>query len=83
MSQQNSDQKPAPDVWVGLLFVSVAALSLGIMFLVFELKKYDWQKDHQRNLTGTPEAYVPQGDMRSKEERASTTGDYEAWSPEA
>ena len=46
-----------------------------------ELKKYDWQKDHQRNLTGTPEAYVPQGDMRSKEERASTTGDYEAWSP--
>jgi len=42
MSQQNSDQKLAPDVWVGLLFVSVAALSLGIMFLVFELNKYDW-----------------------------------------
>jgi hypothetical protein len=42
MSQQNSDQKPAPDVWVGLLFVSVAALSLGIMFLVFELNKYEW-----------------------------------------
>ena len=43
MSQQNSDQKPAPDVWVGLLFVSVAVLSLGIMFLVFELNKYNWE----------------------------------------
>lgn len=42
MSQQGSDPKPTPDVWVGLLFVSVAALSLGIMFLVFELNKYDW-----------------------------------------
>ncbi|MDA0283089.1 MAG: hypothetical protein O3B13_13370 [Planctomycetota bacterium] len=43
MSPPNSDPKPAPDVWVGLLFVSVAALSLGIMFLVFELNKYDWK----------------------------------------
>ena len=46
-----------------------------------ELRKHGWQKDHQRNLTGPPEAYVPQGDMRSQEERASSTGDYEAWSP--
>jgi len=40
MSQRGSE--PTPDVWVGLLFISVAALSLGIMFLVFELNKYDW-----------------------------------------
>jgi hypothetical protein len=41
MSPQNS--KPTPDVWVGLLFVSVAALTTGIVFLVFELNKYDWK----------------------------------------
>ena len=46
-----------------------------------ELPKYDWQKEHAHNKTGTPEAYVPGGDLRSKEERATTTGDYEAWSP--
>ena len=42
MSRQRSDPKPVPDVWVALLFVSVASLSLGIMFLVWELNKYDW-----------------------------------------
>ena len=46
-----------------------------------ELKKYDWQKEHAPNKTGTPEAYVPGGDLRSREERAASTGDYEAWSP--
>jgi hypothetical protein len=40
MSQQSS--KPAPDAWVALLFVSVAALSVGVTFLVLELNKYDW-----------------------------------------
>ena len=46
-----------------------------------ELAKFDWQKEHQPNKTGTPEAYVPGGDMRSKSERAETAGDYEAWTP--
>lgn len=41
MSPQSS--KPTPDVWVGLLFVSVAALTTGIVFLVLELNKYDWK----------------------------------------
>lgn len=43
MSQRNSDMKPVPDVWVALLFVSVAALSGAIAFLVMELNKYDWK----------------------------------------
>ena len=41
MSQPNSD-KPAPDVYVGLMFVAVSALILGCVFLVLELNKYDW-----------------------------------------
>jgi len=31
------------DVYVGLLFVGVSALLVGIIFLVMELGKYGWQ----------------------------------------
>ena len=44
------------------------------------LKKKDWEKPHQENLTGTAAAYVPSGSLRQAvpaEQR-----DYEAWSPE-
>lgn len=45
MSPRGSDsnQSPAPDVYVGLLFVSVAALAAGIAFFVMELSSYGWQ----------------------------------------
>lgn len=42
MSPQNSDRKPSPDIYVGLLFVSAAALITGCIFLVMELDKYLW-----------------------------------------
>ena len=41
MSRPNSDS--APDVYVGLLFVSVAALITGCIFLALELGSYGWQ----------------------------------------
>jgi len=41
--QGKSKSAPAPDIYVGLLFVSVAALIGGITFLVLELEKYAWQ----------------------------------------
>lgn len=40
MSPRGSDSSPAPDIYVGLLFVSLAALVTGIIFLVLELGKY-------------------------------------------
>jgi hypothetical protein len=43
MSPRSSDSSPAPDIYVALLFVSVAALLTGIMFLVFELNDYGWK----------------------------------------
>jgi hypothetical protein len=46
MSPQSSKpqkQKPAADVYVGLLFVAVAALAGGIVFMVLELEKYGWK----------------------------------------
>jgi hypothetical protein len=42
MSRQTSEKKAGPDVYVGLLFVSVSALITGCIFLVMELNKYDW-----------------------------------------
>lgn len=41
-----------------------------------------WQKPHQQNLTGTPEAYLPPGHVLEGGKRAKATGDYEAWQPE-
>jgi NADH:ubiquinone oxidoreductase subunit len=41
-----------------------------------------WQKPHQQNLTGTPEAYLPPGHTLEGGKRAKATGDYEAWQPE-
>jgi hypothetical protein len=48
MSPRSSDKKKsqldaAPDIYVGLLFVSVAALMTGIIFLAMELSSYNWQ----------------------------------------
>jgi NADH:ubiquinone oxidoreductase subunit len=44
--------------------------------------QYAWQKPHQPNLTGTPDAYRPPGSLVRGGHRSPTTGDYEAWKPE-
>ena len=43
MAPRNTDNTPAPDIYVSLLFVSLAALLTGIMMLVWELSKYSWK----------------------------------------
>jgi NADH:ubiquinone oxidoreductase subunit len=40
-----------------------------------------WIKDHQPNLTGTADAYLPPGHDRRGGVRPHATGDYEAWQP--
>ena len=40
-----------------------------------------WEKEHQPNLTGTPDAYRPPGDLQRGGERDKATGDYEPWRP--
>ncbi len=42
----------------------------------------EWQKPHRPNMTGTPEAYRPQGSLQKGAHRPKATGDYEAWRPE-
>lgn len=46
------------------------------------LKRQPWELDHVPNLTGTVHAYRPKGSIARGGERASATGDYEAWRPE-
>lgn len=41
-----------------------------------------WQKPHQENPTGSPEAYRPGGHDLKGGVRAGATGDYQAWKPE-
>jgi hypothetical protein len=43
MSPRSSNEGPAPDIYVGLLFASLFALLMGIVFLVLELSKYEWK----------------------------------------
>jgi NADH:ubiquinone oxidoreductase subunit len=40
-----------------------------------------WELEHQPNLTGTIEAYRPDGSLWKDGKRPPATGDYEAWRP--
>ncbi|MDB5592679.1 MAG: NADH:ubiquinone oxidoreductase 17 [Enterovirga sp.] len=42
----------------------------------------DWQLGHLPNMTGTAQAYRPQGSTRASGRRPPATGDYVAWSPD-
>jgi len=46
------------------------------------LKRQSWERDHIPNLTGTVNAWRPQGSIARGGERQKATGDYEAWRPE-
>ena len=43
--------------------------------------RFEWQKDHLPNLTGTRYAYRPPGHVLSGGKRDRATGDYEPWTP--
>lgn len=42
-----------------------------------------WEKPPEPNLTGTGLAYRPPGALEAGGRRATATGDYEAWTPDA
>jgi NADH:ubiquinone oxidoreductase subunit len=40
-----------------------------------------WQKPHRMNMTGTAEAYRPDGSILKSGRRPKATGDYKPWQP--
>ncbi len=42
----------------------------------------EWQQPYQPNLTGTNQAYRPNGHVLNGSQRDKASGDYEAWSPQ-
>ena len=45
-------------------------------------KPREWQQAHQANLTGTAEAYRPDGSLYKPQASAEATRSYQAWQPE-
>ena len=43
--------------------------------------RWDWQREHQPNRTGTDAAYRPPGHVLKGGLRDAATGDYEPWRP--
>jgi NADH:ubiquinone oxidoreductase subunit len=43
---------------------------------------HPWMKPHRPNMTGTPEAYRPQGSTLATGQRPPATGDYQSWKPD-
>ncbi|HVB15578.1 MAG TPA: NADH:ubiquinone oxidoreductase subunit NDUFA12 [Stellaceae bacterium] len=73
--QGEPDGSKVPSEWHGWLHHMVDEVPV-------PRQKYAWEKDHQPNLTGTPQAYHPTGSVLRGGHRAHATGDYEPWSPE-
>jgi NADH:ubiquinone oxidoreductase subunit len=42
-----------------------------------------WELGHKPNMTGTADAYRPKGSLSRGGDRSASTGDYEAWNPDA
>jgi NADH:ubiquinone oxidoreductase subunit len=42
-----------------------------------------WEKERPGNATGTVDAYRPKGALEAGGKRATSTGDYQPWSPDA
>ena len=71
-----ADPTAVPPEWHAWLHYTTAAP-------LPEVKRYPWQIEHRPNMTGTPHAYRPAGHDYVGGQRRITTGDYEAWNPDA
>jgi NADH:ubiquinone oxidoreductase subunit len=74
----NNDASRVPPEWFGWLHNTIEAPPSESL-----PAPRAWETEPQPNLTGTPNAYRPMGALESGGRRASATGDYEAWSPDA
>lgn len=71
------DASKVPPEWFGWLHYSVDQAPSKS-----DAPRKAWQKDHMPNLSGTPFAWKPRGSIARGGQRASASGDYQAWRPE-
>ncbi|RMF11005.1 MAG: NADH:ubiquinone oxidoreductase subunit NDUFA12 [Alphaproteobacteria bacterium] len=74
--KQESEASLVPPDWHGWLHYTVDTPPTEGNYV-----RREWEKPHRPNLTGTPQAYRPQGSTLASGKRPPATGDYEAWSP--
>ncbi len=77
----NGSEEPSkvPPEWHGWLhYVNDKAPKSGAI-----KPKYDWQKPHIPNMTGTGGAYLPKGHAKKGGKRNKALGDYQAWDPKS
>nr|WP_277875438.1 NADH:ubiquinone oxidoreductase subunit NDUFA12 [Acetobacter lambici] len=72
---KGEDASAVPPEWWGWLHHTLDAP------IAAEERK-PWQLPHQPNMTGTAQAYHPQGSLYATGQHPPATGDYEAWTPE-
>jgi len=72
-----SEASQVPPEWHGWLHYTVDELPTSKPY-----QARPWQKPHKMNMTGTPDAYRPQGSIVGGNKRAPTTSDYRPWTPQ-
>lgn len=76
MYEGMAEASKVPPLWHGWLHYMIDTLPDDM-----DVPHYEWQKEHQPNLTGTAFAYKPKGDLAAGGVRAASTSDYEPWTP--
>lgn len=71
-----SEASGVPPGWYGWLHHSTDVSPVDEKY---ELR--EWELPHKANMTGTPDAYRPQGSTLKGGTRPAATGDYQAWTP--
>lgn len=72
-----SEASQVPPEWHGWLHHTVDELPTKERY-----EPKPWQKPHRMNMTGTPQAYRPQGSILGQGPRAKSSSDYRPWSPQ-
>lgn len=72
-----ADASKVPPEWHGWLHYTVDTRPNDENY-----RKRPWQKRHRMNMTGTSQAYRPQGSILRPQKRTEPPADYTAWKPD-
>ena len=76
--RDEADASKIPPKWHGWLHHRISAPPTQTTYVA-----HRWEQPHQPNLTGTADAYRPDGSLFAARKRQHADGDYDAWSPDS